>query len=81
MQYCTSIDLKELWIQFGTGQKKKKKKSGPHMCSSLFKAHILTGSDTTSKIDTKAAAIKCGPIDYLNNFGLEYSLKSQFEKA
>ena len=51
------------------------------MCSSLFKAHILTSSDTTSKIDTKAAAIKCGPIDYLNNFGLEYSLKSQFEKA
>ena len=49
------------------------------MCSNLFKAHILTGSDTTSKIGKKAAAIICGQIDYLNNFGLEYSIKSQFE--
>ena len=51
------------------------------MCSHLFKAHILTGSDTTSKIGAKAAAIKCGRIDYLNSFGLEYSIKSQFENA
>ena len=29
----------------------------------------------------KAAAIKCGRIDYLNNFGLEYSIKSQFKNA
>ena len=49
------------------------------MCSNLFKAHILTSSDTTSKISTKVAAIKYGQIDYLNNFGLEYSIKSQFE--
>ena len=49
------------------------------MCSNLFKAHILTGSDTTSKIGTKAAAIKCG--QNLNNFGLEYYIKSQFENA
>ena len=51
------------------------------MCSNLFKAHILTGSNTTSKIGTKAAAIKCGQTDYLNNFGLEYSIKSHFENA
>ena len=51
------------------------------MCSNLFKAHVLTGSDTTSKIGTKAAAIKCGQIDYRNNFRLEYSIKSQFENA
>ena len=36
---------------------------------------------TTSEIGMKAAAIKCGRIDYLNNFGLEYSIKSQFENA
>ena len=36
---------------------------------------------TTSEIGMKAAAIKCGKIDYLNNFGLEYSIKSQFENA
>ena len=82
MQYFTSIGLEELWIQFGTGQNKRfipvhklSYKLGPHMCSKLFKAHILMGSDTTSKIGTKAAAIKCGQIDYLNYFGLEYSIK------
>ena len=36
---------------------------------------------TTSEIGMKAAAIKCGQIDYLNNFGLEYSIKLQFENA
>ena len=51
------------------------------MCSNLFISHILTGSDTTSKIGMKDAAIKCGQTDYLNNFGLEYSIKSQFENA
>ena len=29
----------------------------------------------------KAAAIKCGQIDWLNNFGLGYFIKSQFENA
>ena len=47
------------------------------MCSNLFKAQILTGSDTMtmSKTVTKAAAVKCGQIDYFNNFGLKYSIK------
>ena len=65
MQYFSSIGLKELWIQFRTGQNKifipvhKIYKLGPHMCSDLFKAHILTGSDSTSIIGTKAATIEC----------------------
>ena len=46
------------------------------MCSNLFKEHILTGSDITSKISTKAAAIN---VDKLATF--EYSMKSQFENA
>ena len=29
------------------------------MCSDLFKAHVLTGSDSTSIIGTKAATIEC----------------------
>ena len=46
-------------------------KLDPHMCSNLFKAYILTSSDTASKIGTKAAAVIYGRIDYLiNNFGL-----------
>ena len=39
------------------------------------------GSDTTGEINTKAAAIKCRQIDYLNNLGLEYSIKRQFKNA
>ena len=84
MQYFTSIGLKELWIRFGTAQNKRfipvHKLScnlGSHMRSNLFKAQILTGSDTMtmSKTVTKAAAVKCGQIDYFNNFGLKYSIK------
>ena len=51
------------------------------MCSNLLKAHILTGSDTTSKIATEAAAIIRGKTDYLYKFGLEYSIKPQFENG
>ena len=52
------------------------------MCSNLFKAYILTSSDTASKIGTKAAAVIYGRIDYLiNNFGLRQSIKSQFENG
>ena len=60
MQHFTSIGLEELWIQFGTGKNKRfipvhklSYKLGSHMCSNLFKAHILTGSDTTRKIVRK----------------------------
>ena len=52
---------------FGIGQNKRfipvhklSYKLGLHMCSNLFEAHAWTGSDTTSKIGTKAGAIKCG---------------------
>ena len=52
------------------------------MCSNLFKAYILTSSDTASKIGTKAAAVIYGRIDYrINNFGLGQSIKSQFENG
>ena len=67
MQYFTSIGLKDLWIQFGIGQNKRfipvhklSYKLFFHMCSNLFEAHAWTGSDTTSKIGRKAAAIECG---------------------
>ena len=85
MQYFTFTALKKLWIQFQTGQNKRfipvHKFSYKSSYSNLFKAHILTGSGTTSKIGAKVAAKKCGQIDYLNNFGVKYSIKSQFENA
>ena len=51
------------------------------ICVQIYSKHILTDSDTASKTDTKAATRKCEQIDYLNKFGLEYSIKSQFENA
>ena len=50
------------------------------MFKSIQSTH-LNGFKHSSKIGTKAAAIKCGQIDYRNNFRLEYSIKSQFENA
>jgi len=35
----------------------------------IVKAHILTGSDVTSKVGTKAAALKAQPERYLQDFG------------
>ena len=89
MQYFTSIGLKELWmIQTGTRQNKRfipvhksSHKLGPHLCSNLFKVHTLMGTNTISKIGMKLATIKCGQIDYLSIFGLEYFIKSKFKNA
>ena len=35
----------------------------------ILKAHILTGSDVTSKVGTKTAALKAQPERYLQDFG------------
>lgn len=35
----------------------------------ILAIHFLTGSDVTSKIDTKASGLKAQPEKYLQNFG------------
>jgi len=41
----------------------------------ILKAHILTGSDVTSKVGTKAAALKAQPERYLQDFGQKTHLR------
>ena len=71
-------ELKQLWILYGTGDKKLylpihylAERLGEKQCSVILKAHILTRSDYTSKIGTKAGALRCSPDKYITNFGEE----------
>ena len=45
-------------------------KIGSGMCNILQALHNLTGSDTSSKIGTKYAALKANPTFYLEEFGI-----------
>lgn len=47
------------------------RKIGLDICKVLPAIHTLTGSDTTSKVGSKAAALKVNPVGYLENFGKE----------
>ena len=79
--FCSSffyLGLKECWIRVGTGEKTRfipihmlERKLGHRTCSVVMKAPIFTGCDVTSKIGTKAAAIKASLESYLRNFGEE----------
>jgi len=42
---------------------------GANKLRMILKAHILTGSDVTFKVGTKAAALKAQPERYLQDFG------------
>ena len=65
MSEFSQIGLKEMWPQYGTGTNQCLisihilcAKIGDNIRISLLKAHIITGSDVTSKVGTKAAALK-----------------------
>ena len=72
---------KEIWLMFGVGDRVRFlpmhtffAKLGALKCKVIFKAHILSGCDITSKIGTKTAALKANPQTYLNKFGEESDL-------
>ena len=52
------------------------KKLGPHQCSVIMKAHILTGCDITSKVGTKSAALQAEPTEFLDTFGEHNTLEN-----
>ena len=71
-----ALGMTELWVKYGMGESSRyipihimANKIGPIECSVLFKAHILTGCDVTSKVGTKSAALKANPEMYLLQFG------------
>ena len=60
--------LEELWIKFGAGGHSRfiplhvmYNNMSKELHSVILKAHILTGCDGTSKIDTKKGALKASP--------------------
>ena len=72
----SELGLQELWIMFGVGDKTRflplhllLYKIGVPKCKVIYKAHILTGSDSTSKIGSKKSAINPSPELYLQRFG------------
>ncbi|MES9884561.1 MAG: hypothetical protein ABW185_27265 [Sedimenticola sp.] len=72
--------LKELWIEYGTGEHRRKiplhtlhVRLGADTCSILIKAHVLSGDDAVSKVGTKHAALVCQPMS-LTNFAETNSL-------
>ena len=83
MQYMTlfkSKGLTELWIEYGTGENRRKiplhtlhVRLGTDTCSILLKAHVLSGDDAVSKVGTKHAALVCHPMS-LTNFAETNSL-------
>ena len=80
--------LKELWQQFGTGEKKRMipihsahSTLSTEMCKTVIKAHRLTGDDCSSKIGTKRAGINCDPVDHLMNFGNDVLSEQDIRQA
>jgi hypothetical protein len=68
--------LKELWVRAGRGNTTRflplhelHDRQGSDLCNVLPALHSLTGCDTTSKIGSKKAALKCNPEIKLQGFG------------
>ena len=76
IHYVINLGVEELWIKYGTGDKfrhipvhKLGCVLGTQLCKIILKSHVLTGSDVTSKVGTKAAALNNELEKYLESFG------------
>ena len=83
-----SDGMEELWVRFGTSSNTRhiplhtlSNMNGPTVSSVILKAHVLSGCDVTSKVDTKRAAINNYPEKYLNSFGEGDPCESSFKQA
>ena len=75
MPHFSSLGVKEVWLQFGTGEHKRMLPIyqvpaviGASKSRAILKAHILARDDCMSKIGTKHAAILFNPEFYFNTF-------------
>ena len=50
---------------------------GLQICKTLLKAHVVSGCDVTSKVKTKATALRNTPENYLQNFGESDEVKTE----
>ena len=82
LPYLRQKGLKELWMKFGTGEKKRLiplhdilQSLGESFSKVVLKAHVLTGDDSMSKMGTKKAALQNGdPVANLLNFATNKEL-------
>ena len=82
LPYLRQKGLKELWLKFGTGEKKRLiplhdilQSLGESFSKVVLKAHVLTGDDSMSKMGTKKAALQNGdPVANLLNFATNKEL-------
>ena len=86
MYHFCQHGLKELWQQYGTGEKRRMiplhnvaDKLGFDMSRIIIKAHILTGCDSMSKIGSKKASLACDPVQFLSRFGESSSISEDDE--
>ncbi|KAH3823384.1 hypothetical protein DPMN_125183 [Dreissena polymorpha] len=63
--YFQTLDMKEIWQQHGTGEKRRMlpfqqaiSRLGTPLAETMIKAHILTGDDCMSIVGTKHATLK-----------------------
>ena len=75
------LGFQELWIMSGVGDKTRFPqlyillyKIGVPKCKVIYRAHILTDSDSISKIGSKKSAINANPELYLQQFVEENEL-------
>ena len=81
--------VKQLWLRGGVGSTTRyiplhilARKLGAATCKVLLAVHILTGCDITSKVGTKAAALKAHPLKYLSGFAQDIdSVEEDIEMA
>ena len=86
MYHFCQHGLKELWQQYGTGEKRRMiplhnvaDKLGFDMSRIIITAHILTGCDSMSKIGSKKASLVCDPVQFLSRFGESSSISEDDE--
>ena len=72
------LGLQKLWLMFGIGDKTRilplhllLYKIRVPKCKVIYKAHVLTGAGSASKIGSKQSAINVNPELYLYGFGKE----------
>ena len=78
------LGLQEIWIMFGIDDKTRflplhlsLYKIGVPKCKVIYKAHILTGADSTSNIGSKQSVINANPELYIQRFVEETNYRSK----
>ena len=86
--YFQKTGVKEIWVQYGASDKtrfipihKLSAALGDMKCKIILKTHIWFGCDVTSKVGTRAAALKNLPENYLQEVGEFNDTQDSYQDA